>query len=723
VNKNIKKIKTIKDCSTAITLPIAIVILVWLPFGFQLGGLIEEWDILGLFSEHGLFFIASSTSPLAAHALRPLTVLPHAIAFWLNPYSFDFWNVILMIALVIKGVGIWLIIKYTTGSKIWAGVAAVLLLLYPADTMQLSFRSLHINLALGILLIACALTLSAYENRSGRKSWLLSLGGSVLLIVSLCMYEAGIMFMALPYFCVWSRLGYVATRNLIWKNKRQASIWITGGMIYIIYAYIVSKMVSSYQADVASGINFNLILGSFTKLFSTGVLHALIGGWWQAFNIVSLEYQNYAYLFAGTAFLTGFTLLTGTQKTFAFEANYDPEKCIYMRMFTSGLIMSVLGYAPYLASPAHLAISQRTFLYAAPGAVLAWISILMIFQKKAKWISLVVIFGMFFIGFGNQLYQLHHYITISDKQKEILSKFVDKFKGKQSDENLLIIDKTNQLGQTWMILPGTLPYILNYLYNQKFEKVDIVRYSGMEWQKPDALGRKGKLNITAEGYKLTSPEAVEGPGYTANKLTSVSQLIKEKTKIIEIDSLNKNTNGEQEHLYDKALNKGSSLQAMRHRKLLNPQPWPYRFAMFKDQIVGSTYRWDFGRWWSMEVPIRGSGWREAEWSGDWFRHNASAWKTSECATLEFEINPDDSPYILKGQLQLILNEKIKQSIKIHINNQEIPFSINPNNMFTAAIPSGLLKKGLNNIMFFSEIDKSYYGLSFQLDWLLVEPQS
>jgi putative flippase GtrA len=38
--------------------PLVVVGLLWLPFGFRLGGLIEEWDVLGLFSLRGLFFLA-----------------------------------------------------------------------------------------------------------------------------------------------------------------------------------------------------------------------------------------------------------------------------------------------------------------------------------------------------------------------------------------------------------------------------------------------------------------------------------------------------------------------------------------------------------------------------------------------------------------------------------------------------------------------------------------
>ncbi|WP_457095015.1 hypothetical protein, partial [Microvirga sp. P5_D2] len=70
-----------------IVIPGLAVIALWLPFGFFLGGLIEEWGILALFTKHGTQFLANSDH-LAAHLARPLTIFPHALAYALDPNSF-----------------------------------------------------------------------------------------------------------------------------------------------------------------------------------------------------------------------------------------------------------------------------------------------------------------------------------------------------------------------------------------------------------------------------------------------------------------------------------------------------------------------------------------------------------------------------------------------------------------------------------------------------------
>jgi hypothetical protein len=148
----------------ALAVPVMITILViWFPFGFTLTGLIEEWGILGTFIHNGLFFIATPDSPLAFLGLRPLTILPLSIAYLLDPNSFDSWHILLMLALFIKGSTSSHLIWKGTGSLKWASVMGVLVLVYPADTMQLSFRSLHINWALALLLLASSLFVIAYE--------------------------------------------------------------------------------------------------------------------------------------------------------------------------------------------------------------------------------------------------------------------------------------------------------------------------------------------------------------------------------------------------------------------------------------------------------------------------------------------------------------------------------------------------------------------------------
>src|SRR5260221_13906064 len=92
-----------RNLVTILILPAFVVAALWYPFGFALGGLLEEWDVLTLFSQNGVFFFATASSPLAGHMQRPFTVFFQAIAFTLDPDSFFYWHVFLAASLVLKG--------------------------------------------------------------------------------------------------------------------------------------------------------------------------------------------------------------------------------------------------------------------------------------------------------------------------------------------------------------------------------------------------------------------------------------------------------------------------------------------------------------------------------------------------------------------------------------------------------------------------------------------
>jgi len=118
-----------------------LVCLLWLPFGFGMVGNIEEWDILSLLTRHGVFFFAGENSPLASHRLRPLTAAPNAVAYLLSPDSFVGMHLLQMASLIVKGTAAGLMGYWLLRSRLYAVMLALLVIVLPADTMQLSFRS------------------------------------------------------------------------------------------------------------------------------------------------------------------------------------------------------------------------------------------------------------------------------------------------------------------------------------------------------------------------------------------------------------------------------------------------------------------------------------------------------------------------------------------------------------------------------------------------------
>jgi len=205
------------------------VLFIWLPFGFALTGLLEEWGVIGLFSRIGVFFITDASSALTAHALRPLTIFPHALAYVLDPNTFNYWHVLLIIALVIKGWALSVITTRITGNVKWGMLASVLVIIFPADTMQLSFRSIHINWALSLALLGCVIFLQALEQKSKTRTFVLSTVGSLFLAAGCSMYEVAVVLAIIPALVIFIQIGFKKIiphikafyiQHLIWAIRR-----------------------------------------------------------------------------------------------------------------------------------------------------------------------------------------------------------------------------------------------------------------------------------------------------------------------------------------------------------------------------------------------------------------------------------------------------------------------------------------------------------------------
>ncbi|MEO8642217.1 hypothetical protein [Pseudomonas sp.] len=700
-------------------LPVAILVLaLWLPYGFSLIGLIEEWGLLGSFTTHGLFFVADASSPLAAHALRPLTILPQAIAYYLDPYSFKYWNVLLALSLCVKGSSLSYITSYITGSVKWGVIAGLLMVVYPADTMQLSFRALHINWALSFLLLGTAIFIAALQAKSRPLSYLLSVLAAVLLFAACAMYEASLLLTALPLLAILAnsnlKLSVSQLREHLWKHL----IWFMGAVTYIAYVIHTAPLVNSYQGGITGNTSvITTLLHSLPNLFSIGLLRTTLGGWYDATRITAVEFTSYWYAISVTLiiFAALLLLLSHHKKNKTIEANISAV--VSLRLLMAGIILIVLGYAPFLLSTSHQAISQRTFLFATPGGVFVTLAILIGFSKASKNLAALCVALFVFIGLSSQLYQFHHYVKISDRQRNILKNIVDHFDGKTENKTLVIVDKTNQLNNTWMFINENLQATLNYIYGHPFNSLEVCREDGSEWQHTDSVGRKGICEETASEWIFHYPTSISGPGFEPTQSLEDKKLGKSETVtiIVNPDGASEINPGRTEMLRS---DQGSS--GAIYRGFIDKPDYQNRWIGFADQESIEHYFWGFGDWWSMELPIAGSGWREAEWTVNKFQHNASAWKTSKQAFLDFKFSPLSDRYQLHGVFDVIVSPTIKTSMKIEINGVDIPFEWKDDNSFQAQLSKNQLRDGKNTITFITDVDDTYFGFAGRLDWLEIK---
>ena len=273
---------------------------------------------------------------------------------------------------------------------------------------------------------------------------------------------------------------------------------------------------------------------------------------------------------------------------------------------------------------------------------------------------------------------------------------------------------------------GNLSNALSYLYDRPVSSVssiEVCHIPSGEWQRSGALGRKGTCVEEEHDWVFRYPEAVSGPGYVPAPLAKDMRVAKSQIVTITINPDGSVSSNPMLEDYRKNLLNGETTVALRYRGVLAKRPWSFNPIMFEDQKTQDGYRWDFGDWWSLELPTRGSGWREAEWKVNSFHHQASAWKTQEKSSLYFDFLSTSKYYLLRGKFDIMVNDAIRSSLKIRINNKELTYRWISDGKFEAEIPLGVMINGINEIEFNSSVDPKYYGLSARLDWFEIQKSS
>lgn len=701
--------------------PLVILVLIWLPFGTSMTGLIEEWGVLGLFNTSGLFYIVHLDGPLALHIMRPMTLFVAAIAYTLDENSFTFWHVLTFLALFIKSSAFTYLIAKVTRSNLLAIIGGSLLLVYPADTMQLSFRSLHINWSITLALCSFALCYAAFEAKSRSATYILITTAVVSYLLGASMYEATITLWILPLMLFLSKYGFRETLS-IFKNKIGCLVlWVVAIGIHIGYIIWATLVASNYQSNVTgvyTGEGLLLVLfNALPKLFSVGVMRALLGGWIDAVSIVITEFDSYVYLIFSVVviILIGFLLvrksdhLTCLSSKTGVMTNSCPWSLILI-----GMIILMLGYAPFLLSAPHLVISQRTFIWATPGAVLVWLGFLCLLARFFKSIAVTTAVVLIICGLSAQLYQFHHYVNLSNMQRSFLKQIVEQFDGNLGNKTLIVLDETHTVGHTWMFR-DIASDALSYIYGHPISRVEICHADSMEWQEKDGLARKGTCIKDDKGWVLSPAAPVRGPGYTFSLVVPYRKLSNDEVIVVKVNTSPITS----KPLYIEA---NQRLLAERYRGILAPRLWPFALLLFKDQIVTDNYKWSFGNYWSLEIPTKGSGWREAEWHVSPFNQYATAWTIRDNAQLYFDFKPMLKSYRLDAKITDLAPSLSKEKIKFYLNGEVLNLRWSSNEIVYAEVPEYLLHNGENHIDISAPTDTNYFGLGLQMAWIKIGPQ-
>jgi hypothetical protein len=682
------------------------VALIWVPFGFAMGGLIEEWGLLGLETNGTNLWWISPASGLGMIATRPLSIFPMALAHLLSPNSFSAWHVLTILELIIKGVAAAYLIRQAVRSDLLGVLGGVIAIVYPADTMTIAFRSLHINFAMMLVLVGASLSVADLTCDRSRR--ILSMLGAASAFASYLMYEAALPLIILPLMVVFIRFGTRGTLQNLRTKAASHVIWFLPAVTYVAYVLIIRNYIpQSYQASIlpSSADALATIVNALKAVFSIAYPRLLWDGWRDGVSMLLVEMSlrtTVPLLFAVTTVIW--------LVAWRYCAASDPGGGPMVRALIAGLIIMIAGYLPFALLPSHQAISQRTFLWAAMGASFFTVGLLGLFVWRRRLVAAYLAFVAFMVpSLGFMLVQHHHYVELSNNSKRALRSILAQVDPARTN---VVIDKTNSIGHTWNLLDGNLQLAVTYLRDtpQQTYRFEVCRATGMEWGRSFPLARHGDCREEATDWRFVAPIPVSGPGMPASPSSDDLVLPKDQTDTVIVERT--------PPPIEAVVNHDPTTPASRKRimNILEIDP-PGKLWRSLKSDHGGFFRWSFGDWWSLEQPTPGTGWREAEWGYRGGSHTSAAWANRDEATIDFEFHPVKPSYPFRIRFNSV-NPNGSFQFEVLINGRKIDL-LGSDGIYSGVIPRSVLRDGMNEFRLKAPVDPQNYGLSVMVDWFEV----
>jgi len=378
---------------------------IWAPYGFSMGGLIEEWDMKFLFESGRMGWTAFPGQPMGdLFGVRPLIPVPYVLAHVLDPDLFLGFHLLLIVACaakVITGVGIgwWLFRDGTIALSLGA-----LALVFPADTQQIALRNVHINLAVALMLAASLLAVRSLYEVDPRSRRILIAAGLLAGVIGCGIYEPVFPLYSLVPLLLFARLGVARTWKLFERRHFVALAWLAGvctSGAYLFFAIAIQR--SAYQVSLAGGQSggiFKSALGNAEALWDSAAYRVFYDGWKMAWEVATERFSHWAYLPGALAVIFSLLMLANLRVK---RSRLSPT--VIVRGVIAGALALIAGYTPILVSVSHIAITQRTFLGATPGAAILAGSVLACFALASRGVMTMLAALAISLGLGFQLYQ------------------------------------------------------------------------------------------------------------------------------------------------------------------------------------------------------------------------------------------------------------------------------------------------------------------------------
>lgn len=444
-------------------------LVLWLPFGFRVTGVYEEWTLNDIAeTETPAFFITPSWATLSLNSSRPLQMFFFAASYALDNNSHTYYNVFVMLFFFAKAVVVfWLVLQFLPRHKLLAFMAGFLYMVYPADIGTFTMRTIHIHSAVLDYLLAVYLLIQ-YRLRQGRGRWWALAGAGTLLLVSLWQYQV-----ALPAALVTPLV------MLYFERPNRKFVW----------GCVVWYAVLAFFAGYTLWANQNAIVETYegTRYSSVALLSAenirgmveglataygrQVTGWVQAYNQWDYVSVYAPYLLAGlvVALVVGGVFVYRQRRGERVPA-VAPWR--YGLLLVVGILLFAVGMAVYLPLPTYRLQEFRIYYLSTLGSALALASglylISRVFKRYSELAFLILALPFVWLAVLRALEMHQRYVNFSLIQQSLLQQTVEQAPQIKPDTVMLVYDESTDKKidhENVFAFMTIYPLALHYLYD------------------------------------------------------------------------------------------------------------------------------------------------------------------------------------------------------------------------------------------------------------------
>ncbi len=391
----------------------ALAALLWLPFGFNIGFLGDEWFL----------FFQSTYTPIWGQVSRPLLALPNYAAYLLSPENFWGFNIMLALCVALRSILTFALLRRLRVGRLLAFSVGALTAAFPADQGLYYLGALQVYYSSVFYLLAVVLFLEFAKSR--RAAHLL--GMVIAQILCLGMYESSYpLILFTPVLLLFSR-------SRIDRNFWMLFLlWLTFPILNtlrLIIIYQTRPDAFAYQESLflPSALNISELINTIFAIFE----RHFIKGW-----LSDLPLYESPFFFSGllSAFIVSMTIIW-----LGREGHSHPKNVHLLLMIGGGAVVLLLSVAIFLPTSARLD-HYRIYFTSVIGAALIICALLTILKQPYAFAAVIgLLVG---VGTIRLLDQGQHFAARSQMQQNFILSMLALAPDIEPWTGIIIIDET-----------------------------------------------------------------------------------------------------------------------------------------------------------------------------------------------------------------------------------------------------------------------------------------